>query len=245
MSNGCNPDCQKEPSLIGCLLIVLLSSMQLVYAQTFDSGSTRTDGALTVTTPGTYDFYPGNTQLFSTPVDPEGDNIYNFTTITIGLNVTLRMSAKFLNGPVFLLASGAVEINGTIDLSGENGHPGTTVPAERRPSVPGAGGYSGGVGRLGGSSSQAGNGPGGAKNQCGGGGGAGHALPGFGCGAGPAYGNDFLVPLLGGSGGSGASDPVSGGGVGGGALLIASSASISVNGTILSNGGGGGAPGGG
>jgi hypothetical protein len=65
------------------------------------------------------------------------------------------------------------------------------------------------------------------------GGGAGHATPGdctFCEGtAGAAYGNNFLVPLLGSSGGGGGqgSSPSpslgAGGGAGGGALLIASS----------------------
>ncbi len=47
--------------------------------------------------------------------------------------------------------------------------------------------------------------------------------------------NSFLVPLVGGFGGSGGRSQ--GGGGGGGALLIASSASITVNGIISANGG--------
>ena len=52
---------------------------------------------------------------------------------------------------------------------------------------------------------------------------------------GAAYGNEFLLPLLGGSGGAGGA--ACGGGAGGGALLIASSVSIAVNGTIGAGGG--------
>jgi hypothetical protein len=48
------------------------------------------------------------------------------------------------------------------------------------------------------------------------------------------YGNAFLLPLVGGSGGAGWSG---GGGAGGGALLLASNVSITVNGAILANGG--------
>ena len=44
-------------------------------AQTpFTSGSTGSDGALSYTTPGTYNFDPSVGNL-----DPSGDNIFNFT----------------------------------------------------------------------------------------------------------------------------------------------------------------------
>jgi len=218
-------------ALIVVALTVLLSYEPLVHAQSFNCGSTRADGALNVTTPGTYDFYPGNTQLFSSPVDPEGDNIYHFTTINIASGVTLRMTGKFLNGPVFWLASGAVQIDGTINLDGGAGHLSTTILAERVPSIPGAGGYSGGVGGNLVSPPQPGLGPGGGAA----------GLP-FG-GAGSFTGNAFLVPLIGGSGGGGVRVNTSffgaGGGAGGGALLLCSSTSIVVSGTISANGGGG------
>jgi hypothetical protein len=51
-------------------------------------------------------------------------------------------------------------------------------------------------------------------------------------------GNQFLVPLIGGSGGAGGTPS---GGAGGGALTIASSVSITVTGTITANGGNAGA----
>ena len=219
-------------ALITVALTVLLSYEPLVHAQSFNCGSTGADGALNVTTPGTYDFYPGNTQLFSSPVDPEGDNIYHFTTINIASGVTLRMTGKFLNGPVFLLASGVVQIDGTIDLNGGGGHLSTTILAERVPSIPGAGGYSGGVGGNSTSPAQPGLGPGGG------------AIIGNGFGGGGSFtGNAFLVPLIGGSGGGGVRVNTSffgaGGGAGGGALLLCSSTSIVVSGTISANGGGG------
>jgi hypothetical protein len=60
----------------------------------------------------------------------------------------------------------------------------------------------------------------------------GQALPGN------IYGNNFLMPLLGGSGGGGASIGYGGSG-GGGAILIAANSQIDVMGGILANGGNG------
>ncbi len=100
-------------------------------------------------------------------------------------------------------------------------------------------------------------------SSSGGGGGAGHVAPGGNgsasgllAGSGRAYGNAFVLPLLGGLGGAGgwaySGLYGAGGGAGGGAILIASSDRIQVNGTIRANGGNGGliassgnAPGGG
>jgi hypothetical protein len=221
----------------GVALALLALAGAPAAAQPFDSGSTGADGALNLTAPGTVDFDPAS---FTPPLDPDGDNVYHFTTITIGPGVTVRLTGPRLNmSPVVWLASGAVTIDGTLDLSGENGHPGNRIAADRRPSVPGPGGYPGGVGRLGTSFQQAGAGPGGGSNGGTLGGGAGHATPGCGGGAaGQAYGNPFLLPLVGGSGGGGgANDGGGGGGAGGGAILIASSVAITVNGAILANGG--------
>jgi hypothetical protein len=183
--------------------------------------------------------------------------VYNFTTINIAAGSTLTLSGNLLGGPVFFLASGAVEIDGTIDISGQAGH--TELPltniSGRVPSAPGAGGYSGGVGGICPPSStncsitatnlptaQPGNGPGGGAV----------APPGFSTGGGPPFGipgtftgSQFLIPMIGGSGGGGhnLSDPNNvgaGGGAGGGALLIASSTSITVTGIITAAGGRGG-----
>lgn len=74
-----------------------------------------------------------------------------------------------------------------------------------RPSAPGAGGYPGGILQR-----------------------PGYRPEGFAV-------NPFLVPLVGGFGGSGGENQ--GGGAGGGALLIASSAAITISGTITANGG--------
>lgn len=103
------------------------------------------------------------------------------------------------------------------------------------PSAAGAGGYGGGVGGTGSLSPSNGNGPGGGvpdasskKGQ-----------------NGTFTGDQYLVPLVGGSGGSGAAsndcgtNVSAGGGGGGGAILIASSTTIDLsNGTIRATGGG-------
>jgi hypothetical protein len=200
-------------------------------AQTFSSGSTGADGALTYATPGTYNFDPK-----ALNIDPEHDNIFNFTTINIASGVTLKITSKVLSGPVFWLATGDVTIGGTIDLSGEDGvaQLSTNAVSARVPSAAGSGGYGGGLGGMsGGSAAQPGNGPGG---------GAAATTTTAGGGSGTYTGNQFVTPLFGGSGGGGglsAAGSLGGeGGAGGGALLIASSTRISFSGGQISAEGG-------
>ncbi|MCW8138075.1 MAG: hypothetical protein KIT58_04130 [Planctomycetota bacterium] len=224
----------------GLSLVLALLAPGLAQAQAFDSGSNGSDGALTFAANlGTVVFDP---RSFDPPLDPDDDGVYHFTTITIGVNTTVRLDTRRLpeGRPVVWLASGAVLIEGVVDLNGENGHNGGGVMI---PAVAGAGGWSGGVAWRPSGPATNGNGPGG-----GGvtfdfhGGSAGHLNPG-GAGAsvapgGVAYGNDFLLPLLGGSGGGGGGRLNSaGGGAGGGALLIASSVSVRVTGVVRAIGG--------
>ena len=218
--------------------VAFLLSEQPAQTQGFSSGSTGADGALdfSQSSPGTIiEFDPDS---FNPRLDPDRDHIYHFTTINIPSGVTVRLTAKYLNGPVFWLATGNVLINGTIDLSGANGHPIANSPAGRIPSLPGAGGFGGGVGgnTSGTTLPQPGNGPLG--------GGPGNSNGGSVGGSGGFSGTQFLVPLVGGSGGggNGRADGNSwggGGGAGGGALLLASSSSLTVNGVIVANGGSG------
>jgi len=218
------------------LLVIAMMTLTLNAAAQFSSGSTGADGALdfsNVTAGSTVIFDPTK---FTAAPHPAGQNIYNFTTITIPANVTVVLSGQNLTGPVFWLAQGDVRINGTISLSGQAGSPITTDVALRVPSIPGPGGYSGGVGGGGINNSPAtvGNGPGG-----------GH--PGDfvvdGHSTGGRFTGSATGPLVGGSGGGGGRGSVndarfdSGGGAGGGALLIASSTSITINGLISGNGG--------
>jgi hypothetical protein len=205
-----------------------------------------------------------NPRSFARPLDLDGDNVYHFTSVTIGAGTTVLLHPSMLGTrPVYWLASGPVRIDGTINLTGESGAPVGSSCANRRMAQGGPGGFPGGMaantqsaeGGSGGSSAQAGQGPGGGgtgnQNNFRAGAGAGY----LGRGAntnnssngGRAYGNPFIVPLQGGSGGAGGSvDPTlsdfcaGGGGGGGGALQIASSLSITVNGSIVADGGTGG-----
>lgn len=218
--------------LVVVLLLICCIGPTRSYAQTFNSGSDGSDGAYTPSGP------PGTIVVFD-PSQFSGTNvragIFNFTTVSIPVGVTVRLSGTVLNGPVYWLAQGDVNIQGTIDLSGNNGQNGTSNPFLRVPSQPGAGGYIGGVG---GNSTQVpapGGGPGGgaAPPVCND---QGHP--------GSFSGNQFLIPLIGGSGGSGGNwcAPNFGpsGGAGGGALLIASSTKLTVGGAINAAGGNGG-----
>jgi hypothetical protein len=218
-------------TLLGVMLALTLNA-----SAQFSSGSTGADGPLdfsNVTAGSVVIFDP--TKFTAVP-HVAGQNIFNFTTITIPANVTVVLSGQNLSGPVFWLAQGDVRINGHITLDGQPGSGTTTDVALRIPSIPGPGGYSGGVGGggLSNSAPTAGNGPGGGR-------------PGDFVVNAQANGGTFTGtatgPLIGGSGGGGGRGSVndprfdSGGGAGGGALLIASSTSITVNGVISANGG--------
>jgi hypothetical protein len=229
--------------------LAVLAFQASARAQTFNSGSTGADGAFDLSsTPSgtTVEFDPAVLHVggvASAPlIDLEHDNVFNFTTITIPSGVTVHLSGRYINGPVYWLATGAVNIAGTVNLNGEKGADRTQSASNRRPSVPGPGGFPGGVG---GNTDTAG---------------VGAAQPGAGPGGGAAPPNSvftylgqggtyiagkFLVPLTAGSGGGGgvANDFEmwgASGGAGGGAILIASSVSISVSGAVLANGGAGG-----
>jgi hypothetical protein len=221
-------------------------------AQSFSSGSTGSDGALTYLTPGTYNFDPKALGL-----NPAGDNIFNFTTINIAANVTLTLQNNYLRGkPVVWLATGNVTIAGSLVLDGASGAnlsaAGSDWITQRAPTTPGPGGSAGGVGARPGSPAFPGLGPGGAPVQaspsCNSGGGGSFATVGQSIPAGATYGNIQTVPLVGGSGGSGgcvastvtATDAAGGsGGAGGGAIRLVSTTSISVTGRISAQGGSG------
>ena len=220
-------------------------------AQGFDSGSDGSDGALTIGADlGEVVFDPAS---YTPPLDPDGDGVYHFTTITIGANTTVKLTSSVLGEgrPVVWLASGDVIVAGTIDASGEAG-PNSGSPLV--PAAAGAGGYAGGVGNDVSSHSTYGNGPGGGAaytlslvggNNIHGGGGSYGSPGGSGSlvGTAPLYGNAYLLPMVGGSGGGGGyhnnGTSVGGGGGGGGALVIASNTQIAIDGTIRANGGNG------
>jgi hypothetical protein len=211
------------------LLMIIFLGATAGRAQPFSSGSTGSDGALNLTTPGTINFDPDAMGL-----NPARDNIFNFTAINIGQGVTVNMSANLVRQKsVVFLATGAITINGTLNLSGAPGYVANSPSSAQIPSIPGPGGYGGGTGGTLGSPPQPGAGPGGgsAGAYCG-------SYATAGCYGAPVYGNSMLVPLRGGSGGGGAFGVSgSGGSAGGGAIQIVSSVSITINGSILANGG--------
>jgi hypothetical protein len=214
---------------ISLLALILALALVPLHAQTFSSGSDGSDGAYAPTgTTGTIIVFDP-TQFHGTQV---AANIFNFTTITIPTGVTVKLSGNTLNGPVYWLASGNVDVEGTLDLSGGQGVGATQNPFARVPAVPGSGGYMGGVGGDNTQAALPGGGPGGGV--------AGTVSTLYG-GGGTFSGNQFLIPLIGGSGGGGGNNTnttfCDGGGAGGGALLVASSTQITVNGGISANGG--------
>lgn len=193
----------------------------------FVSGSNGGDGNYNPTTSGY--FVPS--AFKGTGV---ANNVFNFKTITIPQGVTITVTAWDDNAPVYWLASGNVDIEGTLNFAGSPGASYTNDPEDVRiPAAAGSGGYAGGVGGNAFQNAQPGSGPGGGSaggNAC-----SGHAA------GGSFSGNQYLIPLVGGSGGGGVSTSSStfdaGGGAGGGAILIASTTQITVNGTITANGG--------
>ena len=242
--------------ILPCTLsaLIALAALQgpLKAQPTFDSGSTGSDGALELSTPGIVVFDPA---AFSPVLDADGDGIYHFTTITIAAGVTVRLQAdKMGTRPVVWLAQGDVEIAGTLDLNGSAGYM-HTLPVQP---VPAAGGFSGGYGNTAVSTATPGQGPGGGRTATTNitqtnlafGSGAGHLGNGgasnAGIGGGPPYGTSFVQPLVGGSGGGGGGFSFAGGacfggggGSGGGAILLASSTRVLLSGAIQAKGGNG------
>jgi hypothetical protein len=210
-------------AFLAALFLVGLSTSHVeAQVQQFSSGSTGSDGALNITAPGVTYLDPK-----AMMINPKGDNIFNFTTINIASGSVLKISEVKVHGPVYFLAQGDVNINGAIDLRGDDSPGATATAAEQNPAFAGSGGYSGGLGGVHGDPSHQalpGNGPGG--------GAVGDINTPYAAG-GAFTTNRFLVPLVGGSGGGGTNDNGqygAQGGAGGGALLIASSTTITISG---------------
>ena len=200
-------------------LSVLAASLAAVaHAQNFNTGSDGSYGAINVT---------GTTNL---PIPANG--VFNCTTITVATGQTLGFVRNPLNTPVYLLATGDVVINGTIDVSGYN-----SSGSPPSGGLGGPGGFDGGMpgsdpsGVPPGSGLGPGAGKGGQNNSASNAAGAGSygalATGGNTTNHGVIYGSPLLIPLVGGSGGGGTTGtPGAGGGGGGGAVLIASNTRI-------------------
>jgi len=194
------------------------------------TGSTGADGPLD------YSAITNSTNIVIDMHDhPTG--IYQYTSVNIPTNVTVTFTPNANNTPVTWLVQGPCVISGFVDVSGQT----------NKGLVPGQGGPGGGAGGYGGEGNSwlahpgAGLGGGNAAqynvNSAGGAGSyatVGGSLEGQGA-AGLTYGNEFLLPVLGGSGGGGGY--YGGGGGGGGAIIVASDTSIRVDGTASANGG--------
>ena len=173
-----------------------------------NSGSNGSDGA----------FNPTTNTVINMGNHPNG--IYQYTFVNIPNDVTVTFIPNANNTPVTWLVQSNCEIDGTVNVSGQSATNAEGVAG-------GPGGWGGGSG---GTVNSSGQGPGGGSCENGGGGS-------FSTGGGAVYGNSFLLPLLGGSGGYGWY--CSGGSGGGGAILIAANKSITVNGLINASGGAG------
>lgn len=189
-------------------LAILLITLAIILVPTsgmaqLNTGSDGSDGA----------FNPATDTVINMTDHPNG--IYQYTNVNIPSGVTVTFIPNANNTPVVWLVRGNVTINGTVNISGQNGN-------RAQGGLGGPGGWQGGCGAP---SATAGQGPGGGTP---------------GCSGNPAvysYGNKYLIPLLGGSGGGGDTCGPYGAGGGGGAILIAASSNVVFNGNINANGG--------
>ncbi len=170
------------------------------------------------------------------------DGIINATTVTVAQGATLRFDRNALNTPVLLLATGDINVEGTIDVTGNAG---TATGG----GAGGPGGFDGGAPGRNGQPPGAGFGPGaglgGISSLSSGNTDNRNGLAAYGSvstagGAtnGQAYGSPLLVPMVGGSGGggSGPTGTIVGGGGGGGAILLASDTLVAITGTVNASG---------
>jgi len=172
--------------------------------------------------------------------------VFRYSEVQIPSGVTVTFANHPSRAPVYWLVSGPVTIDGTVALDGSRGHAHTAL---RTFAEPAPGGFRGGRGSDSLRHPSGGFGPGGAQSSnstsagSGGSYGGSGAVGNSGAPAGPLYGNERILPLIGGSGGSGgnAGSGGAGGGAGGGAILIACPGVVTVNGLIRANGGQGGA----
>lgn len=222
--------------------VLLLASP--VLAGGFDSGSDGSDGAFNPQTSVQIDLSLADGTPGNGTYDPDlWAVVFNYTTIDIPSGVYVTFSNHPSGAPVVWLASGDVTLAGAVDLSGVMGEPEAPLQQENaRVAAPsGPGGFLGGFGGVTPSTRfpSGGYGPGGPSvdpDGSGNGSGGSYRTVGYigqqstNVDQGLTYGNIFLLPLIGGSGGAGGWGTAvtygAGGGGGGGAILIASSGII-------------------
>ncbi len=235
-------------------MICCLAALVVNHSHAIDVGSDGSDG----------EFAPLVDRVLTLP----SDGIFRFTDVSIPAGVRVTFEKNSSNTPVVFLVSGDVVVAGTIDVSGlDSGSFESFDPLASGKGGPG--GFDGGNGGPAVSVSEAntgsaqggwGLGPGGGAPGafnvsssgygvgCAGRGGeyttaGGAVAPSSRCGnpVGRTYGNESLIPLIGGSGGGGGAGAIGGvgrnGGGGGGAIMIAANGSIEITGMLLAQGG--------
>lgn len=234
-------------------------------AQGFDSGSTGADGAFNPTVDRVVPLPDDGVFNFTSVNVPAGVTV-RFERNTLNTPVRILVSGNATVDGIIDVSGGASPAIGTAGdgVIADDGLPGLGGPGGfdgGRGGEPGTSGFAGaqGIGPGGGFPSLQQRNFSGVLYGCaaGGGGfgiqgGVGQFTLGFNsctsASGGPTYGNERLLPLIGGSGGGGASGggsfAGSGGGGGGGAILIAVTGTLAVNGGIRANGGNSGVVGG-
>lgn len=217
----------------------------------FVSGSTGADGAFSPIINTTVDLSQAGTGAGTGVYDAaHWAIVFNYTGVTVPSGVTVTFKNHPSGAPVVWLVAGSAKVSGIINLSGANGLSASVAPSYAEP---GPGGFQGGRRTIetGVTPGTAGLGPGGAQwtGSAGTGANGGYGTLGSNdfvtaSGGGATYGNEAILPLIGGSGGSAGDAPFSsfgGGGAGGGAILVAASDSIVIStpGAILARGGNG------
>lgn len=231
----------------GLLLAALLCLQSVFVRADIAIPSDGSDGVFAPTNSVEIDLGLAATAAWNTPSPVAGNGVYDgeqwavvfkYASVNIPAGVKVTFKNHPAKAPVVWLVNGPVVIAGEVNLDGE---PGGFRPSTRmEPARGGPGGFRGGIGAFGPAISQGdGLGPGRLTTTDRGTSGA--YSQGVGDvnlqGRGYIYGNSSIVPLIGGSGGSGSqsSDPTLGsvsGGAGAGAILIASRSSIEVRGSV-------------
>ncbi len=156
---------------------------------------------------GVWSYKIGNPYYIDLKTRPSG--VFNYTDIVVPSGMTVKFLRNSANTPVVWMASGFVQVGGTVDVSGSG-------------SAGGPGGYDGADGLM-----LNGQGPGGGYPD--------DTYSHLGGRYFGTYGNPQIEPLIGGSGGGRQGTWSLAGSGGGGALLIAASRDIQINGSIMAN----------
>ncbi len=191
------------------MALIPLAFCSSLFAQ-FDSGSDGSDGAFNPQSNVVIDLSLAATGPWNMPSPVPGQGVYDpdkwavvfkYTTVNIPAGVGVTFLNHLSGAPVVWLASSNVSITGKVSAKGMDGATWPNLPAF---AIPGPGGFEGGRAiRSSPTLPSCGLGPGGGgryQNQSG--------LY--------SYGNESILPLIGGSGGL--ATTLNGGGAGGGAI---------------------------